>query len=534
MKKNKSFYVLVALTAGLSFTSCIEETIPTDIATQDQIESSSKALESILWSMPGYFNKYNVLDEESSNDWDWGYGSLMHIRDVMTEEMVVVSSNYDWYDSWESNQNMGADWMSTGFVWRYYYKFIQTANKMLSAIDESTASETKLEYQGIALAFRALAYLDIAQMYEFLPNDSVSSINEDGNDVLNLTVPIVTETMVEADVRNNPRVSRDSIFKFILADLNKAEDRLIDAKRISKTIPDISVVYGLKARLYMWVANYPKAEEYARMAIDVGDYTPTTKDEWLSTTIGFNSIDCPSWMWGAQTKKEDEVVQSGILNWTSWMSNEAQYGYASAGPMTCVASGFYKKIDDQDFRKLSWKAPEGSLLFGKSSFIDAEYGSKMVDYASLKFRPGNGNSEDYQVGSACAYPLMRIEEMFFIEAEAATHQDANRGKQLLTDFMTQYRYKTYKCTSTSTADIIDEIFLQKRIELWGEGLSFFDYKRLNKPVVRDYEDTNFSDATKFTTATRPAWMNFVITRREISNNTALKGWNNPDPSGAYK
>ena len=116
MKKYKSFYVAITLTIGLSVTSCIEETIPTDIATQDQIESSSKAIESILWSMPGYINKYDLMEEDLA--YDWGYGSLMHIRDVMTEEMVVVSSNYDWYDSWESNQYMGADWMSTGFVWR--------------------------------------------------------------------------------------------------------------------------------------------------------------------------------------------------------------------------------------------------------------------------------------------------------------------------------------------------------------------------------------------------------------------------------
>lgn len=531
MKKYKSFYVAITLTIGLSVTSCIEETIPTDIATQDQIESSSKAIESILWSMPGYINKYDLMEEDLA--YDWGYGSLMHIRDVMTEEMVVVSSNYDWYDSWESNQYMGADWMSTGFVWRYYFRFIQTSNKMLSAIDESTASETELEYQGIALAFRALAYLDIAQMYEFLPNDTTSSINDDGNNVLNLTVPIVKETMVESDVRNNPRATRDSMFAFILSDLDKAEDRLIDAKRLSKTLPDISVVYGLKARLYMWVANYPKAEEYARKAIDLNIYTPTTKDEWLNTTTGFNNIDCSSWMLGAQTKKEDKVVQSGILNWTSWMSNEAQYGYAAAGPMTCVASGFYAKIDNQDFRKLSWKAPEGSILFGKESYIDEKFGSKMVDYASIKFRPGNGNIEDYQIGSACSYPMMRIEEMYFIEAEAAAHQNAERGKQLLTNFMTQYRYKTYKCDFSSTEDIVDEIFLQKRIELWGEGLSFFDYKRLNKPVVRKYDGTNFSDATQFTTTTRPAWMNFVISRREVSNNTALKGWNNPDPSNKY-
>jgi hypothetical protein len=128
---------------------------------------------------------------------------------------------------------------------------------------------------------------------------------------------------------------------------------------------------------------------------------------------------------------------------------------------------------------------------------------------------------------------MRVEEMYFIEAEAAAHQDAAQGKNLLESFMRSYRYASYSCKSDDVDDVIDEIILQKRIELWGEGQTYFDVKRLNMSVNRKYTDTNFSNMAQLSTNGRPAWMNFCIVRSEEANNAGVKGWNNPDPSGKY-
>ena len=94
-----------------------------------------------------------------------------------------------------------------------------------------------------------------------------------------------------------------------------------------------------------------------------------------------------------------------------------------------------------------------------------------------------------------------------------------------------YRDKNYTYTGT---DAIDEIIFQKRIELWGEGQSFFDIKRANLSVTRGYPGTNFFDEWRFNTNGRPAWMNFCIVNLEENNNPAVKGKNNPDPSKAYK
>ncbi|NDV68244.1 RagB/SusD family nutrient uptake outer membrane protein [Dysgonomonas sp. 25] len=534
MKKNilKLATLFVCGVVSFSFTGCIDETHPTTGATQDQLASSNKATEALLWAMPAYAN---TIETNTGSHYELGYPAMMRIRDVMTEEAVVASSGYDKFTNWKNNQYLDDGRASTQYIWNYYWKFVLTSNNMIGAIDPTSASETQLGYLGVGHAFRAFLYLDMAQMFEFLPNDRTTSPNAAGNDILNLTVPIVTETMGEAEARNNPRVPRQQMYEFILSDLDKAEDYIQHfTPRLSKTLPDLSVIYGLKARLYMWVEDYPNAKLYARKAIDTGLYTPTTKAQWMSATNGFNDISIGSWMWGSSLQKEDLAVKRGISNWTSWASNEALYGYASAGPFYMIDARTYSRISNDDFRKLSWKAPAGSALDGQNVYIDPTWAAtNLPTYASTKFRPGAGNTKEFSVGSSCSYPLMRIEEMYFIEAEAAEHVAAGQGKALLETFMQTYRYVTYTCTAGTQDDVIQEIIFQKRIELWGEGLNFFDYKRLNLSVNRGYTGTNHSEVCRFNTTTRPAWMNFCIVLTEKNNNSALVGYENPDPSDLY-
>lgn len=510
------------------FTGCIDETIDTSIVTGQQ------AIEPLLWAMPAFLNKYDVLGRYPDNiHYDWGYGSQMHIRDVMGEDMAIRSSGYDWYSGWETNTAIGEGYARTQLIWNYYYRYILTANNLLSAIDPSDATELQLGYLGAGYAVRAHAYLDIARMCEFLENDRTSAVNAAGNNVLNLTVPIVTEATTEEEAGNNPRATREQMYNFILSDLNHAEEYIVHFARPMKVFPDLAVVYGLKARLYLWVGDYANAQLYARKAIDEDHSVPMTQAQCLSKTNGFNDLSVSSWMWGAQMVAEDDVVQSGILNWTSWMSNETNYGYASAGPYLMINAKTYDQISDDDFRKLLWKAPTGSPLAGQTPFIDNTLGASLPTYASIKFRPNEGNMDDYKTASSSAYPLMRVEEMYFIEAEAAVHQNPAQGKDLLENFMKTYRYASYSCSASDVDGVVAEIIFQKQVELWGEGLNFFDYKRLNMPVTRGYTGTNFANAVRFNTTTRPAWMNFCIVQTEKNNNLAVMGYENPDPSDKY-
>lgn len=516
-------------------TGCIEEVLPTNGATEDQVISSDMAAKSMLWGMPASMNVVGIIDQ--NRHWDWGYGSIMHIRDVFTGDMPIISSGYNWYSPWEQNQAQGEDYIHPQYLWNFYWQAVLSCNKMLSAVSEESATEEQLGFLGAGHAWRAHFYLDMARMFEFLPNDIYASgVNAAGNNVTHLTVPIVRETITEEQSRNNPRATRDEMATFILEDLNKAEELIGYLDVASKAQPHLDVVYGLKARLYMWLEDYPKAQEYARKAIVASRLMPMTETQCLSTSTGFNDISC--WMWGSQMVSEDGVVQTGILNWTSWMSNETSFGYSSQEPFLMIDPNLYNRMSNSDFRKKMWKAPEGTVLDGQTEFLTSalfgNFGNRLPAYASTKFRPANGNCDNHLDGAASAFPLMRVEEMYFIEAEAAAHQSAKNGLDLLNEFMSKYRDPQYEFESADSEEVIDEIIAQKRVELWGEGLSFFDIKRLNMSVTRGYKGTLYSDAVRFNTNGRPAWMNICIVQIEKNNNKALIGYENPDPSDTYE
>lgn len=514
-------------------TSCLDETEPADgKATEAQVGRSSAATEALVMAMPAYCHTYLFSGYHNN----FGYGAMMHIRDLQTGDATQAMSDYGvWFYNWHRNQFMGQDYFYAQFQWLYYYSFMQAVNNVISAINPETATSEQKGWLGAAYAYRAMLYLDLGRCYEFLPNDKTSNINEDGNNVAGLTVPIVKAGMSETEARNNPRVSHEEMVAFIEEDLNLAEQYIVELTSTQgNVLPDLACAYGLKARLYMWDGQYAKAQEYARKAIDTTPSDPMTQTECLNTTTGFNVAD--PWMWAAQQTSTTRTVTTGLVNWTSWVANQTTYGYSSmAGdPFFMIDRKMYERISDTDFRKLEFKAPDDSPLASMVSYVDAQFKTILPTYSSVKFRPGNGNFKTNTVGSAVAYPLMRVEEMYFIEAEAAAHQNASQGKALLEDFMKRYRDPQYSCNVSAQDDVVEEIVFQKRVELWGEGQSFFDIKRLNYSVTRGYPGTNVSDElARLNTNGRPAWMNWVISLREYESNDALVGKNNPDPTDKY-
>lgn len=537
----KSIMMVGLFSLALVNTSCIEETEPTDVATQDQAERSSSATKAQAMAIPAQLGD---MDDDYVDRYNWhapfGYPALLIIRDMMCNDAGFPTSSYAYHFYYfGANMNLDGRYIYISYVWTYYYKLIQAANSIISVVNPETATKDQLGYLGAAYAVRAMAYMDMARMYEFLPNDKTSSVNSDGNDVLGLTVPIVTPDLTEEQARNNPRAKKADMVAFIEGDIAEAK-KYIDniSDRLNRTMPNLACVYGLEARLNMWKEDYPAAAVAAQQAIDASGMTPLSEAVALDKASGMNTY--TQFMWCVNLVKESDAVQSGIVNFTSWMSNQTTYGYtgAATGQYVICDKNFYERISDTDWRKKWWQAPEGSSLRDQSSknhieYLSAEEAEALPTYASVKFRPGQGNQEDYNVGSATAIPLMRVEEMYFIKAEAEAQSNPAAGIATLTDFMTKYRDPSYSTNASTKDEAVDEIIFQKRVELWGEGQLFFDYKRLNMSVTRGYEGTPFFDRLRLNTNGRPAWMNLVISVSEYQDNQAVNHWNNPDPSGLY-
>ena len=77
----------------------------------------------------------------------------------------------------------------------------------------------------------------------------------------------------------------------------------------------------------------------------------------------------------------------------------------------------------------------------------------------------------------------------------------------------------------------DEVYQQRRLELWGEGFSLFDHLRLKKGVERNYEGSNHLSSALYTIAPDSWYLHFQIPLRELDNSSFISAEDqNPAPT----
>lgn len=522
--KNIMKIALVAAVCSLTLSGCLKETFPTDRATAEQVAGSESGLKAMVTAMNAVLTQFDT--SKSDSHWDFGYPAACMMRELMGNDFCTYTSSYHQFSLWETNLSMGPDWIASRFTWTYYYQLVYSANLVIKMIDPETATDIQKQYLGLAKTYRALAYLDMVRLYSYKGPET--------GDFVGLAVPIVDENTTEAMAANNPRATTEAVYAFIVEDLLYAQEALKGYVRTSKNTPDLSVVNGLLARTYLELGEWENAKSAARAAIDGGGYKVLTEAEWTNPTDGFNSIASNSWMWGIIITQEDRVVTTGICNFISMISSETTFGYALANgkdsPQKMIDRKFYESISDTDWRKKSWMGPEGvaGKIRPSSGHTDAWLTANIDIYTQFKFRPKNGEYSDFKIAAAADFPLMRVEEMYLIEAEAAGMLALGDGKSLLENFV-KTRQPDYTSSAMSQVQFQEEVYKQKRIELWGEGLVFFDTKRLDKGMNRGYAGTNHYDATRFNTTNVAPWFNICVNTNETMVNKAII--NNPNPEG---
>ena len=232
----------------MALTGCIKETFPTDSATSGQVSDSPTAVEAIVNAIPVNMTyPYSVYGRTNNYGFDFGYPGMMCATDAATGDVICSSgdegSGYDWFTYWQSGILIGPTQTVCRFPWNCYYTFIKSSNDVVGLLAGVELSEAQKSYLGFAKAYRAQLYLDLARLYDPLNNKYT-----DVSGVKGLTVPIVDENTTEDMARNNPRVTREAMFEFILRDLDDAEALLANYTSSSKTNPSLAVGYGIKAR----------------------------------------------------------------------------------------------------------------------------------------------------------------------------------------------------------------------------------------------------------------------------------------------
>jgi hypothetical protein len=117
---------------------------------------------------------------------------------------------------------------------------------------------------------------------------------------------------------------------------------------------------------------------------------------------------------------------------------------------------------------------------------------------------------------------MRVAEMYLIEAEAKARLGNPDAVNILYDFEIT-RNPAYTLSTNSGQALVDEILIQRRIELWGEGFRFYDLKRTNSPLDRTdtNHDSGIANGVMQVAPSDKRWQ-WLIPRAEIDANPLIE------------
>lgn len=496
MKFNKYFTMLFA--SATLFAACEEaEALQGGTVTEEQksevAQEDPSKLSSDMNALKDNLIQFGTISTSSStNHLDFGFPALCLIYDQAGQDMISEQHGYNWL----SNQLTFKDRVKTSsynaFIWRLHYQHIKSANSILKALGgDDKPMGLVANYLGQALASRAFDYLQLVQSYQF----TYLGHEEE------LAVPVITETMSEEEAMNNPLATVAGVYAQIMDDLNTAipylEENPAEGDKAQITA---AVAYGLRARANMLMGEYADAANDAAKALELSGATPYSIAE--VSVPSFNN-DANSWIWGSIITTNNDVVQTGIINWPSHLCSMTGNGYTTGVGMDVVHkrinSALWARIPDTDVRK-GWWVDENFYSANLDNAFGVGYSAPIANaatfatYTNVKFGPQDNvlfNTENSQ-----DWPLMRAEEMLLIQAEALGRSaGVDAGKAVLEAFVQTYRDPEYTCAAADVDAFIDEIWFQRRVELWGEGFSLFDVLRLKKPIIR--KGANFSGNVTF-------------------------------------
>lgn len=461
---------------------------------------------------PNYFG-YGTPD-------DWGVLMMLFCNDAEGPDLSIPDSGYNWFSVCGELSSRTASYRNPMIRYRTPYMIIANSNDFLAGFPEDVTDQNSIYMMAQAHALRAYAYMLLVADFQF-----TYAVAKDQP-----AVPICSPDV--EDPAKNPRASVAQIYDIIIEDLDYAVEKLEGYERPSKMYVDQQVAYGLRARANLTMGNYKAAISDAEKAAE--GYEPASIAE--VSTPAFMDVNEHNWIWGFDMT-QDIAKTFKYATSSSWLRSFSGWAYAAGTACySCINKILYDKIPDTDVRKgwwvneelysplldgLTWDAGDNGKAVGQA-IATFEYDDKLafIPYTNVKFGCSpigtNDNAEDS--------PLMRVEEMLLIQAEAYA-KDGNeaQGKSILESFVQTYRDPAYSANAGGR-NFADEVWFQRRVELWGEGFGIHDVKRLNKPLVRflgTAESTNWSPNFRFNVAANDGWLNMRFNNGELNTNFAI-------------
>lgn len=490
-----SKYIVASLVAVTGFSSCSESFLEdieyTKELDQDAAaEAAGKNPDVFLNGEWSWMVSYSQTGSGSHDD--FGYMGSLHATDMMGQDICMGASH--WFNFDYQLDNRMESYRRVSCHWTNYYTMIAKANEVLSLYPNGGETISQKGLIGQAYAIRGLAYLHLIQLFQF-------ATAADGS--INSSAPGVPLMYVATDGKSDEEIAaakgRNTVGE-VLAQvekdlLNAVENLESGYQRPNKNYIDASVANGILARYYLLTNQWEKAATTANKARQ--GYS-IMESNAMGLYDGFVTVNNAEWMWGFAHTTE---TQTAYASFFSMISNLAP-GYAGIGyAPRLIDAKLYSLIPESDGRKKWFNGPQGDST-------QPTAGAKLP-YANIKF----GHVSDWTEN----YMYMRAAEMVLIEAEAYAHlNQGNKAAEVLKVLMNK-RQPDWNQTSVT----VDDVYLQRRIELWGEGFAFYDLKRLNKGIDRAYEGNNHLDGYKLVVPARDVRWTYQIPLKEIQENDLI-------------
>ena len=445
---------------------------------------------------------------------DFGFIMMALSQDLEGADMIGADNGYNWFSAACEYSSRTPSYANPYIRYVTPYTLIGMVKDILATIPEDTEDASLINMKAQAKALRAYSYLSLAPYFQGSYETSKDKP----------CVPVLSDSV---DVTNNPRATVEQVYNVIVEDLTWAIDHL-DETRSSKAYVNANVAYGLRARAYLAMGKGAEAAADAEKAMQ--GYEPASIAEVSVPT--FCDMEEHNWIWAIDIT-DDQANYYGYATAPSWLSSLCGDGYGAAcGTTAMINKLLWDKIPATDVRKgwwidenlhspnwadLTWGTAKGDEI--ANLVLDDGSKVELPPYTNIKFGMKSG------VGSTLNnndWPLMRVEEMILIQAEGyAISGNEAKAKEILTNFVKTYRDPSYTIPSGRT--LRDEIWFQRRVELWGEGFAVSDARRLNKPIVRFHgpNTTNYADAFQFNIAADDGWLNMRFPQSEKDNNSAI-------------
>lgn len=434
--------------------------------------------------------QWSNLDNTAGGNFDtWGYNSVNLARINKGTDIINPSGFYQ-FDY--RHENREPAYRRTIFTWGFFYEHINQANVIIDGVAKSatlSASEKKV-LEAEARALRGWLYFELIREFQH-------TITKDPNAP---GVPLYTEP-TSIETQGKPRGTIQQVFDLINEDITFATQNLT-TPRLLKSDININVAWGMAARIYLEQRRWADAKDAAQKARE--GYTLDAP----SYSNGFGDLISSEVIWGFP-QATDVGGQSLYYGTPSSYFEKTGNGYDNLF-INSTLVGTFSNTDVRNTFFLTSSNPASAQRFSTNKF-------------------GSPSSDDVQLitGEVVplketwfneALPMMRVAEMYLIEAEAkAELGEADAGTVLLT--LQKNRDPAATASGNTGTALIDEILLERRKEFYGElGIDYLDAKRRQLPLIRT---GNHPAAYLFNIPANDNRLILKISQKEFDSNTAL-------------